>query len=246
MMNTKDLKKSLFPLKVLLYGQSGVGKTLLASTFPKPKVLDLEDGVLTLRGLDVEYKTILLDFEHPRDAWKQLATEVNSLIKSCSTAEETIILDSLTAANEMAFEFALGGATVADFATWGKTLDLTTELVKTLRRANCNVVITCQENVSKDDILQTHIYRPSMFGKATEKVPFLLDEVYRLSVDSTGKHIIQTAAEFRSHAKSRLNRTNILQKKVEWKWDESNPHSNPIFDAVKAADLKEQENATKK
>lgn len=246
MSNTKDLTKSLFPLKMLLYGGSGTGKTLFSATFPGVFIIDLENGVLTLRGLDIEYETILLDHAKPREAWTAMAKIVRDKVAEFQDAAHTIVLDSLTAANEMAFEFALGGATVADFATWGKTLDLTTELVQTLRRAKCNVVITCQEAVSKDDILSTHIYRPAVYGKATEKVPFLLDEVYRLSVDSTGKHIIQTAAEFRSHAKSRLNRTNILQKKVEWKWDESNPHSNPIFDAVKSADLKEQENDTKK
>ena len=54
MPNTKDLTFDALKLKVLVYGESGTGKTLFAGTFPKPLFFDFDGGMLTLRGKDID------------------------------------------------------------------------------------------------------------------------------------------------------------------------------------------------
>ena len=55
MANTKNITVENVELKVLVYGDSGTGKTTFLSTFPNLYVFDFDVGVLSIRGKDVEY-----------------------------------------------------------------------------------------------------------------------------------------------------------------------------------------------
>lgn len=83
--------------KILVYGDSGSGKTYFAGTFPDPLFLDLEDGMRSLLQLDKNIK------RYPKDP-SQTITEIAQVkafydtvkkIKPSEAPFKTIVLDSL-------------------------------------------------------------------------------------------------------------------------------------------------------
>ena len=80
-------------LNMILYGETGVGKTLLAGTAADCEdmapvlYMDFEGGTQTLRGIDVE-------IVRPRD-WKDIQ-EVYDFLREGNDKYQTVILDSLT------------------------------------------------------------------------------------------------------------------------------------------------------
>lgn len=81
-------------LKVLLYGQSGVGKTRMAATAPRPLFLDLEDGLRSTLAV----KPVL---RYPADPVETISsyTEVVDFYKLVKRAKnptwDTVVIDSL-------------------------------------------------------------------------------------------------------------------------------------------------------
>ena len=89
-------------LKVLGYGDYKTGKTEFGSTWPKPFYFDFDDGMLTLRGKNVDYisyKTL-----EKRDVWPQYLKDLDEIAK---TDYETIVIDSLTTASSSALDRVL-------------------------------------------------------------------------------------------------------------------------------------------
>jgi hypothetical protein len=83
--------------KILVYGDSGSGKTYFAGTFPDPLFLDLEDGMRSLLQLKRNIK------RYPKDPAQQV-TEIGqvrsflNLVKGIKPADapfKTIVVDSL-------------------------------------------------------------------------------------------------------------------------------------------------------
>jgi len=85
-------------LKFLFYGESGVGKTRLASTFPSPVFLDTEGGLAS-----VVQEVDFIRITTAKEAWQALA-EVRNL------PNETIVVDSITKLQQILVE-----STVMDF-----------------------------------------------------------------------------------------------------------------------------------
>lgn len=77
--------KAFSPLKVVVYGVPGIGKTTFASTFPKPILLRTEDGAC---ALDVPtFPKVVANINDLRQA-------TNSLLKS-EHGYKTLVIDSL-------------------------------------------------------------------------------------------------------------------------------------------------------
>jgi replication-associated recombination protein RarA len=55
--NTKDMKV-VASFNALIYGGGGVGKTTMASTFPKPLLLDFENGAKYFKSRGIELDTV--------------------------------------------------------------------------------------------------------------------------------------------------------------------------------------------
>lgn len=74
------------PINMIVYGDGGVGKTTLATTAPKPLLLDLEGGAkyFGLRGISIDVVTI--------DSW----SEINEVIKMVKEKKyETLVIDPI-------------------------------------------------------------------------------------------------------------------------------------------------------
>lgn len=78
------------PAKVVIYGDEGIGKTTLASQFPKPLILDTEDGS---GHLDVDRVKI--------GDWTGLIGSIHSLVSNAQ-GYETVVIDSADWAERLA------------------------------------------------------------------------------------------------------------------------------------------------
>jgi len=76
-------------LKMMIYGESGVGKTVLASTFPQPLFLDIDDGMISIQGREV-FRIRITQPNEMMDAITWIITNPEKL-----QSIETIVVDSL-------------------------------------------------------------------------------------------------------------------------------------------------------
>lgn len=81
-------------MKVLLYGLSGMGKTTMAASFPRPLFLDLEGGMLSTRRV----QPVLRYPRNPKESVKsypQVVDFYNLVAQEKNPQFETIVIDSL-------------------------------------------------------------------------------------------------------------------------------------------------------
>ena len=142
---TKGIIKK--PLKLVIYGPEGIGKTTFASLFPWPVFIDTEGST---NHMDVAR------FEAPK-TWDAILEDVKSLIAD-PTGYQTLVLDTADWAVrmcEMAVCKRAGKAGIEDFGygkgyvyakeEFGKLLDLMTEVVE----KGINVVLTAHSIIRK-------------------------------------------------------------------------------------------------
>ena len=89
------------PLKVIIYGTEGVGKTTLASKFPKPLFIDAETGSGALNVARYPYPT----------SWQMLMSEVQEFLNN-PQGYKTLVIDSIDWAEAKAIEMICAGMKV--------------------------------------------------------------------------------------------------------------------------------------
>lgn len=115
--------KQRTPLRVVMYGVEGIGKTTLASQFPKPIILDTEDGS---SHLDVD--------RVPCRTFTDLEGAMHSLVRDAE-GYQTVVIDSADWAERAATEQLLassnGKRSIEDFG-FGKGYVMLAEMVARL------------------------------------------------------------------------------------------------------------------
>lgn len=225
MANAKNISSS-DPMKVLIYGPSGTKKTMLAATFPEPHFVDFDNGMRTLRGQDINYITInsrettdqdFLDLFGKPAARRSGYEKGVMLIEHWAnklTAGQTLVIDSLTFLNDYALEHVLRlqNQKTPRIQDWGAAQKMLEMILEQLNNVDCNLVIICHEQFTKDDESGFISWLPLTIGKLATKIPVYFDEVWRSYCEQRGGgktletiYGIQTIPTRRSTAKSRLN-----------------------------------------
>nr|DAO91454.1 MAG TPA: AAA domain protein [Caudoviricetes sp.] len=164
-------------INALIYGDSGVGKTRLALTCDRPLVISAEGGLLSLAGHDVPYIEVN-DIKSAREA-------VGYAIKHASEYG-TIIFDSLSEIAEIVLADALQ-KTPDPRKAYPEAEAAVTRLIRQLRDLPCSVIWIGKSTVTQDD-MGRRIHAPMVPGsKFQDKLPYLLDLVGRLVVDTVAK-----------------------------------------------------------
>lgn len=203
-------------IKSLVYGEAGVGKTMLLATAPAPVMISNEAGALSLRKANLER---LYGVGNPHITYNMPIIEVKTVEdlidahKWCEQSNEakafhTIGMDS---ASEIA-EVILNNAKrqVKDpRQAYGELIEKMETTIRSFRDlAQKHVLITAKMEPLKDEMTGVVKYAPAMPGaKLGNKLPYFFDEVFRLGINQTPSgekyRFLQTQPDLQYVAKDR-------------------------------------------
>lgn len=193
-------------LKVLIYGEPGVGKTTFAASAPKPFLIDVERGSRTLLGKDIdvlEYVSI-----------EQVQATIEYLVNRNEAFDkyETIVFDSLSEMQRRLLDQQLGRLSKetgipqykADWDIWGVNTQRLRSLMSAFRDIDKNLIVTAQAKQDKDDSTGIIGMRPDLTPKLAATVAGLFDIVAYLRINSQGERILQCQPTKTVLAKTRV------------------------------------------
>jgi NTP pyrophosphatase (non-canonical NTP hydrolase) len=208
-------------IKVLVYGRSGVGKTRLIATAPRPILISAESGTLSLRGYDIPMIEIAT-MDDLRDAYLWTTGEE-------AKGFDTICIDSITELGEVVLANAKKNNKDVRKA-YGELIDEMTQIIKSFRdMRGKHVYFSAQEErIAADD--DTTAYGPLLPGsKLGPRLPYWYDEVFRMSIgklaDGTSYRYLLTQGDGKAIAK---DRSGVLDEIEE-------PDLSKIFSKISAA-----------
>lgn len=225
-------------VKVLTYGGSGMGKTMLAATAPSPLMISAEAGMMSLRrgnlervygvgtvGIEYDVKAInVRNVDQLSEAHKWCAAN------AYSSGFRTIFLDTISEIMEQVL--ANAKVQVKDpRQAYGELIEKGTTLVRAFRDLpGLHVVVAAKMEPSKDELTGITKYGPSVPGsKLGPSLPYFFDEVFRLGInkDAAGNpyRFLQTQPDIQYEAKDRSG----MLDPIEY------PHLGAIFDKVLGA-----------
>lgn len=225
-------------VKALVYGGSGVGKTLLSATAPVPLLISAESGLLSLRKANLER---IFGVGTPGIEYDVKVIKVNSVedlteahrwckANAWSSGFRTIGLDSISEIMEVILSNAKRQVKDPRQA-YGELIEKGQNLVREFRDLpGLNVYVAAKMEPSKDELTGIVKYGPSVPGsKLGPSLPYFFDEVFRLGInkDTQGNpyRFLQTQPDIQYEAKDRSG----MLAPVEY------PHLGAVFGKVLGA-----------
>lgn len=223
-------------VKVLVWGDSGLGKTVLCATAPTPIIISAEQGLLSLNkqnlqkiwtpaqgmpiNLDIpviKVRTVL----DVKEAYDWVATSPHA------AGFQTVCIDSITEIAETVL--ANAKATVKDpRQAYGELLTQMETVIKMFRDLpGKNVYMSAKMEPQKDELTGMTRYGPAMPGsKLGPKLPYYFDEVFQLAINKTpdGKEFryLRTRADLQNVAKDRSGTLDAMEM----------PHLTNVFNKI--------------
>lgn len=198
---TTDKAAQLNGVKVLVYGQAGAGKTVLASTAPAPFLISAEGGELSLRTMQIPMVKVTT-VEDLRDiyAWCERSAEAKQF--------QTICIDSLSEIAEVVLNNAKRQVKDPRQA-YGELIEKMETTIRMFRDLpGRNVYMSAKMEPTKDELTGVVKYGPAMPGsKLGVKLPYFFDQVCRLGINKTPSgesyRFLQTQPDLQYEAKDR-------------------------------------------
>lgn len=202
-------------VKMVVYGRSGMGKTMLACTMPNPIILSAESGMLSLKRENIER---VWGVNTPGIAYDIPVIQINT-VEDLAAAEVYLRTDPqgmqfnpvLDSATEIA-EQVLSNAKklVKDpRQAYGELIEKMTTTIKAFRDLpGRHVLLNFKEERSKDEGTGLTLAGPSLPGqKMGPATPYLTDEVFQIAVgknaDGSTYRYLRTQPDFSADAKDR-------------------------------------------
>lgn len=206
-LNFTTTSKAGESVNILVYGRSGVGKTVLCATTPNPIIISTESGLMSISEFDIPVieVTTLQDL---KDAYDFVTTDPKG------KKFDTICLDSISDIAESVLT-DLKAQNKDGRAAYGKLADEIAGQIRKFRDIKRNVYF-----IAKAELYQNasgvECYRPSMPGrKLTGDLPFFFDVVLALRIhgeDEDAYRYLQTSAELTWDAKDRSKSLDPMEK----------------------------------
>lgn len=201
-------------VKCLVYGESGIGKTMLSATAPNPLIISAEQGLLSLK--DHKIPVILIeDHMDLEEAYKFVTT--NPKAKNF----KTICLDSISDIAEAVlahFKDNPADGNTHPQAAYGSMADTLMPLIKKFRDIpDKHVYFIAKAKRMKDDYSGITSWMPSMPGQQLgPALPYLFDFVLPMKAGETDKgkkyRYLQTTADVQWLAKDRSGKLAPIDK----------------------------------
>lgn len=220
----KSLGETPDPLRLIVYGAPGVGKTTWAASAPNPIFLDYENSTTVLRGTSLEDVPVINDRKTLSDY-----DQVLRFIRS-DHGYGTIIIDSVSAMYDAYLMTHMKGKKKGDrhialFADFRKVVNVLKEVFYALIDAPCHVILIAHEKYRVDNESQRILeIRPQLPPSAEAAIERLVNEVFYMEtkpalrgaaerilwVDSQGKIL----AKNRQAALTESSYTNTTMKEI--------------------------------
>ena len=193
-------------IKLVLYGASGIGKTVMSATAPNPIYVSAEKGLLSLADRDFPYVEV-----------KSLKS-MDDAYKYCATCEfDTIVVDSLSEVTQACLD-EFTRTMIRESATgkidkrqaYGKNNEKIGNLIRNFRDLDGkNVIFIAKEKKVLDDDGNITGYEAYLPGQVLPfDLPYLVDEVLCLQMTRKGERYVQTASDFKRICKDRSGTLN--------------------------------------
>lgn len=190
-------------LKIMVYGQSGVGKSVFASTFPGPVYIADFDGKISsaagyLRENDkkqleqVEFDSFLPERgkELSFDRFTKTLNAHSKVAESGSFPYKTYVIDSMTLFYEAILQKTIKNnpgikrveastPSMMDYRIAGIHFK---QFVSGILALPCNVVFTAHSERKQDETTGEIQIQPLISGKLAAEIPIRFKEVYYLSI----------------------------------------------------------------
>ena len=181
-------------LKILLYGESGKGKSYLAGSVKNAIVLDLEKGSASVKNKDIDVI--------PVDNAKMFK-ETLEWVKNQSY--DTVVIDSLTRYGEMLY-VALTQVypdKKDSMLLWNQFDILSRQRLESILSINKNIVVTMLEENANDggSLKKFPMYRANKFKIM---IPSYFDLVGHIVIDENGERLLITEPTEDAVGKNRL------------------------------------------
>lgn len=203
-MKTSEIEPT--KINALIFGDSGTGKTTLASTLSASTVIvSLESGLLSLRDFDIDYVEI------------KTLNDLRDSLKELSESEyENIYIDSLSSISELFFanskkEYPDDRQTMK---LYGHLLESMTQFIKYTRDIDKNIFFTALQKTTQDEIGR-RFHVPDLQGSISTKCAAYFDFVFNYQVvtsDNELKRFLVTNKTDNTIAKDRSGKLDAYEK----------------------------------
>jgi phage nucleotide-binding protein len=163
-------------VKLLVYGQSGAGKTSLIKTLPNPVVLSAEGGLLSIAGSNIPY----IEIKNVKDVdeaymWLQESAEAKVF--------ESVAIDSISEIAEVVLSVERK-LTKDPRQAYGEMQNKIAKIIRDFRDLFGRHVYMSAKMEKVQDEMGRILYGPSMPGsKTAQALPYFFDEVLALRVE---------------------------------------------------------------
>ena len=205
-------------IKILLFGDSGVGKTCFASKFPGPTHyydFDLKVGSVNNFNSSIDhitYDQYPMNKFNPAESGKLFNDAMGELKKHAQAGTfpyKTIVIDSLTTLSDRIMEYLMksnpgikrvltqGGQAPA-LQDYGVFRIFMKQFIAEILNFPCNIIMTAHVEDVKDETTGRILRVPMLTGKLAKELPIYFEEVYYAYVEgegSTRKHVLQTQSD---------------------------------------------------
>jgi hypothetical protein len=178
-LNIEKLEERDQHAKVLVYGEPGVGKTVFASTAPRPILwLESEGGTVSIgekAGIDIARVTGL-------DTYREALT----YLQANPDTYKTVVLDSFTETQAAVLKEIMKAVHASDpgrdefspqYSEWGRLVGVMREIARGFRDLPMHVVITALVREDKDDMTGQLKVRPRLSPALADELPGFMDAV---------------------------------------------------------------------
>lgn len=206
-------------IRILIYGQSGTGKTYSLRTARKPLFIDSFDpgGSVVLADLIAKGEAIVrtqFENEDPKNPTAFAAWDSSlDKIEQSGVMEKfgTYVLDSATTWGQACLNTILAKAGRAGGTPqqndWYPQMVLMEAGIRRIFKFPCDVIFICHSDIQKDEVIGKIVRSPMLTGKSKTRIPLLFSEVYYADAKLSSKgteYIWQLQADNTNQAKSRL------------------------------------------
>lgn len=209
---TNDISKTF--VNVIVFGDSGVGKTSLVKSLPSEStlVLSAEDGLLSLKDIDVDYVKV-----------KSIKDVLNVINDEDAKKYKNIVIDSITELSQNHFSYLKNKYNDPKMAIklWGDFLEDFSKMFKELRGLEKNVLALAlvKETENETGLI---VKKPDVYGKSSDRIIAWFDECFYMYVNKDGNRMLLTESVETVKCK---DRSGLLDKTIE-------PHMGKIFSTI--------------